>query len=107
MAAELEIIKFVIYGFFIGLALDIGWWRINRSKYEKGLEAHEHYHIGFELGIIGAITGFPIFYGLMLAFVLAEWAQDHPFALKSKHFKESTIIGVILIAILITVEIIF
>ena len=85
----------------IGLVMDTIWWRINYSKYEKGLEAHEHYHIGLELGIIGIILHQEIFTGLMVAFVLAEWSQDHPFALKSGHFKESTIIGIILFTILI------
>jgi hypothetical protein len=83
-------------GFILGLILDVLWWKIDYSKYEKGLEVHEHYHIGLELGIIGVLLNQEIFIGLMMSFILAEWSQKNQFALGSNHFKGSTLIGIIL-----------
>ena len=94
------ILEIFAIGFVIGLLIDVAWWNINYKKYEKGLEAHEHYHIGIEVGILGLILGIfvPIIgslsVGIMLSFILAEWTQDHKFALKSGHFKKSSIIGI-------------
>lgn len=65
------------------------------------MEAHEHYHVGLELGIIGIILTSPIFIGLMVSFILAEWSQDHKFALGSSHFKLSTIIGISLFIVVV------
>lgn len=101
------ILEIFAIGFILGLLIDVAWWNINYKKYEKGLEIHEHYHIGLEIGILGVILGafIPIFssiaMGLMLAFILAEWSQDHKFALKSGHFKQSSIIGIGLFTLLV------
>jgi len=96
------VISFAI-GFMIGLVLDVAWWQLNldKSGIDKRFKAHEHYHIGLEIGIIGTILHQEILIGLMTAFVLAEWSQDHKFALNSGHFKQSTVIGIILFIVLI------
>ncbi len=121
----IEIILFVI-GSFIGFIFDTWWWTIDFKKAEKGLEAHEHYHVGMELLIIGIIVSFFsdvasfLLGGLGFAFIMAEWRQvveirktengkekkkevvpGHPFAQGSEHFLSSTIIGIILSAIII------
>jgi len=85
-------------GFFIGLIIDVAWWHfgLDKSSLDKKFKAHEHYHIGIEIGIIGILLQQPILQGVMFAFILAEWTQDHKFALQSGHFKQSTIIGIIL-----------
>ena len=106
------ILEIFAISFILGLFIDVAWWNVNYKKYEKGLEAHEHYHIGLEIGILGVILSvfIPIFssiaMGLMVAFFLAEWSQDHKFALKSGHFKESSIIGIILFIAFIALVII-
>ena len=109
-------------GFMVVMLVDIAWWHIDHKKAEKGLEAHEHYHITLELFIVAVIIHyfvnipelviFLIAAGLM--FFKAEWAQSvepratgdevkqgHPFAIGSGHFKSSAIIGFILFGILI------
>lgn len=80
--------------FFLGAVIDIIWWNINYSKYEKGFEFHEHYHIGLEIAILAFLFNMPYLLGLTIAFLIAEWFQDHPFAIKSNHLKESSIVGV-------------
>ena len=106
------LIELFVVGFIIGIIIDAVWWNINYSKYEKGLEIHEHYHIGIEIGIIGVLltSVVPILstisMGIMIAFILKESSQDHPFALKSGHFKKSSYIGIglfILFAILLII----
>lgn len=115
-----EIILFVI-GAFIGFIFDTWWWNIDFKKAEKGFEAHEHYHVGMELLIIGIMVSFFseavsfLLGGLGFAFIMAEWRQvveirktekkrevipGHPFAYGSRHFLTSTIIGVVLSAII-------
>lgn len=90
-------------GFMVGLVIDVAWWyfHFDKSNLDKRFKAHEHYHIGLELGIIGTLTNQPIFIGLMVAFFLGEWTQDHKFALKSGHFKASSVIGIVLFVILL------
>ena len=73
------------------------------------MKAHEHYHIGLEAGII-AILIWPflpfasiILLGVMVGFVLKESEQKNDFALNSGHFKNSSIIGIILTVILVAV----
>lgn len=94
--------------------VDIFWWHIDYKKAEKGLEWHEHYHVGLELIIVatflasfhGAFSS--LLLGAGFLFMAAEWRQaveikgtqvvaGHPFAYGSKHFKISTIFGMALL----------
>jgi len=96
----------MIIGFFLGLVLDKFYQYKEINKYEKGFEYIEHYHFGLIAGIIGIITSIDIFTGLGMSLILAEWSQDHHFAYGSNHFKLSTIMGLILFAILIGIYLI-
>lgn len=116
----------LILGAFTTFVIDILWWNIDFKKAEKGLEVHEHYHVGIELLILGALLShltdhieyFPI--GMGFAFIMAEWKQTteirktengktirkevvpgHPFAYGSEHFRKSTIVGMVLTGILV------
>jgi len=114
----------VIYSFLLGLfavmIIDSAWWHINFKKIEKGMEAHEHYHISLELLIISMFVYyftdymelFSFLIGAAIMFFAAEWAQGvevvnrkvqagHRFAYGSKHFRTSSIIGVNLLGIII------
>jgi hypothetical protein len=112
-----EIILFIL-GAFLVFLVDTWWWRIDYSKIEKGLEFHEHYHVGLELLILGLLASyvtslvafFPI--GAGFGFIMAEWRQiveikgkqvkpGHPFAYGSEHFGKSTIVGIILTGIVL------
>jgi len=107
-----------ILGALVVMLVDTFWWHIDYKKVEKGMEAHEHYHVGIELIIVAIIADFfngslaSFLYGAGFLFIAAEWRQaveivkkkviaGHPFAYGSIHFKQSSIIGVILIAIAI------
>lgn len=123
---EFDLVFFVI-GAFGAFLLDTYWWiKPSFSKYEKGaLVNHEHYHFGLELIIVGIILilvsktysielsiVWAALIGAGFGFIMAEWRQivephkggvtlGHPFAYGSKHFKESTQIGVAIFAVLI------
>lgn len=109
----------LILGAFLVFVIDIVWWSIDFKKVEKGLEAHEHYHLGLELLIFGMGLSFlvelPVYFilGAGFAFIMAEWRQSveirtmnngidikkkvvpgHPFAYGSIHFKQSSLIGI-------------
>lgn len=109
----------LVLGTFLVFIIDILWWNIDFKKAEKGMEAHEHYHVGIELLIVGLVVSFfndlPSYFliGAGFAFIMAEWRQTveikktvngevitqkvvpgHPFAYGSTHFKQSTIIGI-------------
>ena len=113
-----ELILLVLGGFLV-FVIDILWWNIDFKKAEKGMEAHEHYHLGLELLIAGLIVSMfndlPSYFlvGAGFAFIMAEWRQTveikktvngeivkqkvipgHPFAYGSNHFKQSTAIGI-------------
>jgi len=106
-------------GFCVGLIIDIYWWaNPSFKKIEKGLESFEHFHISICLFIVYIILEFfnqglsYLFFGLSVAFFIAEWTQSkeiagtkvipgHPFAYGSIHFKQSSVIGVGLIALAI------
>ena len=107
-------------GAFAVCIVDVLWWHIDYKKAERGMEAHEHYHVGLELLIASYITS--LFYepvswllvGMGITFIAAEWRQvheikkgkvvpGHPFAYGSSHFASSTIIGVVLCAVLAAV----
>jgi len=108
-----------ILGAFVVMLVDTFWWHIDYKKVEKGLEWHEHYHVGIELMILAVITTpfipelSSFLYGSGFLFIAAEWRQavevigpkvkaGHPFAFGSTHFTSSTIVGVILTVIAIS-----
>jgi hypothetical protein len=88
---ELSILYFVL-GIMGALIIDTIWFNINYSKYERGLEQFEHYHAGILLIPFGLLIN-PLFLGLGLGLFIAEWEQKNKFAIKSSHFKYSTLIG--------------
>lgn len=105
-----EIFPFIL-GTILVMLIDTFWWHIDYKKAEKGMEAHEHYHVGLELMIVAMIidlfngTVSSFLYGVGFLFIVAEWRQaieivqkkvipGHPFAYGSKHFKSSSIIGI-------------
>lgn len=119
-----EIILLIVGAFAVFL-VDIGWWSINFKKVEKGMEAHEHYHVGIELLIAGIVVSYfvdwPVYLmlGAGFAFIMAEWRQvveikktennkvtkkdvtpGHPFAIGSGHDAQSHTIGIGLSAVL-------
>ena len=105
----------LLLGMLLGLVLDRIWWESGLDKYDRKCEELEHYHWGLISWIVSYITPLTvsqILWGLGLALVIAEWGQigewrdekwrrGHPFAYGSNHFAASTIIGIVLIAILI------
>ena len=117
MMAELV---FFIVGAFASYVVDVWWWTIDYRKAERGLEFHEHYHVGLELLILSLFLNrftpsAPVFAlaGAGFGFITAEWRQvvevagrkvqpGHPFAYGSKHFRQSTILGLLLLGILLT-----
>lgn len=113
-----EIFPFIL-GAIVVMLVDTFWWHIDYKKAEKGMEAHEHYHVGIELIIVamavdffnGAVSSF--LYGAGFLFIAAEWRQaveivnkkviaGHPFAYGSVHFKASSVIGIVLIIIAVS-----
>ena len=105
-----EIVPFIL-GAFLVMWLDVFWWKIDYKKAEKGLEWHEHYHVGLELITLGIFVGLineflaSVLYGAGFLFLAAEWRQaievigvdvkaGHPFAYGSSHFISSTLVGI-------------
>ncbi len=114
---QLDVVAFIL-GSFTVMWVDVFWWQIDYKKMEKGLEWHEHYHLGLELMIVGLFVGIlndfasSFIFGAGFLFLAAEWRQaievvrnkvepGHPFAYGSTHFVSSTIVGAILLAITI------
>ena len=115
---------FVFFGLFAAFVIDILWWvKPKFQKSEKGLEAHEHYHIGIILFIAAVLvnliyqpaTWFLV--GMGFVFIVGEWRQSievagkkvipgKPFALGSKHFKGSSAIGIGLLGILLIISVV-
>ena len=112
-----EIFPFIL-GTFLIMLVDTFWWHIDYKKAEKGLESHEHYHVGLELIMVAIIVDYfngfvsSFLYGAGFLFIAAEWRQaveimrgnvkaGHPFAYGSTHFKQSLVIGIILTVIII------
>jgi hypothetical protein len=86
-------------GVLAGLILDFLWWRLGVNKYEKRLEVFEHYHWGMlSLTILKMLLRFHnvflLFAGTGICLIVAEFTQEHPFALRSNHQMASTIIGI-------------
>lgn len=119
----IESILLFCVGAFVTMIIDTLWWKIDYKKAERGLEVLEHYHIGIALLIGAVVTN--LFYqpaswflgGMGLLFVFAEWHQSveiagkkvipgKPFAYGSKHFKGSSIIGIILAVFLLIISLV-
>lgn len=108
----MELILAGIIGFLGVTIIDRVWFLIDYKKAEKGLEVLEHYHYLF-IAWIGAfliVEYIPVLaYGLIgagTAFFYHEAKQKNFFSYTSTHFKQSTIIGVVLAAITIAVYLI-
>lgn len=119
----LETILLFCIGGIITMLIDVVWWRIDYKKAEKGMEILEHYHMGIALFIAAVVIH--SFYtpmswlmaGMGFMFVFAEWHQTieiagkkvvpgKPFAYGSKHFKQSSIIGIILAVFLLIISLV-
>ncbi len=98
-----------ILGFLFITIIDRLWFAIDYKKAEKGLEVLEHYHYGIALlGIAFILTAqievlAYLLLGMGTAFIYHESKQKNYFSHKSKHFKPSLAIGLVLTAITITV----
>ncbi|MCW3982099.1 MAG: hypothetical protein NWE81_03180 [Candidatus Bathyarchaeota archaeon] len=90
-------------GLLVGLLLDYLWRKLELSKYERRLEALEHYHWGFLLLALGRVGRFSEFsllsIGVGFTLVVSEMMQSHRFAFKSNHQLASSAIGVILLTL--------
>lgn len=104
-------LQLALAGLAVGLVLDLVWWHTGIRKAEKGVEWHEHYHVGLECWIAEAFLGTGFLTGMGMGFFLAEWTQSteivgkkvlpgHPFAYGSSHFRSSTWFGAALAVVL-------
>jgi len=89
-------------GLAVGFCLDFVWRHTTISKYEKHLEALEHYHWGLILlTLVRTLLGFIeislSFAGIGATLIIAEIMQNHPFAFRSNHQISSTVIGFMLV----------
>lgn len=105
----MEILLSGFIGFMIVTILDKIWFDIDHKKIEKGYEVIEHYHFGIGLitsGII-AFSYLPVIsfclLGAGMGLIYHEAQQKNYFAHKSNHFKNSSIIGVVLLGIAVFV----
>lgn len=94
-----------VFGFLAGLMLDVIWSKKLNNTMDK---AHviEHYHWGLVLLTIEMVIFTEYFLsGLASSLFVSEWTFDkiHPFAYGKRHFTESSVIGVILLIISISV----
>ena len=91
-------------GVLAGFLLDRLWWELGLDKKDAHIAFIEHYHWGLLCWILSFFLPYPIsatLLGIGLAFIIAEWAQPHPFAYGSDHFIISTVIGAILMVVLL------
>ena len=102
----MESLLSIFIGFILVTILDRRWFDIDHKKIEKGYEVIEHYHFGVGLIGIGIFTfAFsPILsyvtFGAGMGLIYHEAQQKNYFAHKSTHFRNSSIIGLILTAII-------
>ena len=101
----MELLLSAFIGFILVTILDKRWFDIDHKKIEKGYEVIEHYHFG--VGLIG-IGIFTFVFSSILSYVLLgagmgliyhEAKQKNYFAHKSTHFRNSSIIRIILTVI--------
>lgn len=97
----------LIAGLIVSILIDyLGWKRAGWNKYEKGLEFFEHYHWGLVLWILANLLsnfldkGSPFIVGIGSWLIVAEFFQKRPFACKSRHWKSSTLIGLLFVGAL-------
>jgi len=92
-------------GFIISIILDRIWFSIDYKKIEKGFKILEHYHFGIILISVGFIISIQIIsyfiIGVGMGLIYCESKQKNCFAFKSEHFRNSSIIGILLIIIVI------
>ncbi len=109
MVNKMNGLQYLVFGFLglaVGIFLDFVWRNTGIHKYEKDLEALEHYHWGLILlTLVRALLSFIeislSFMGIGVTFIVAELVQNHPFAIRSNHQLSSTIIGFLLILLTI------
>ena len=105
----MELFLSAFLGFILVTILDRRWFDIDHKRIEKGYEVIEHYHFGITLIGIGLFTFafYPIIsytlFGAGMGLVYNEAKQKNYFAHKSIHFISSTIIGIILCIVTITI----
>ena len=96
-----ELFLSAFLGFITVTILDRKWKDINHKKIEQGFEVIEHYHFGIILigmGIIASAIS-PLSYFLLAAgmgLIFYELKQDDYLACKSGHFRNSSVIGMVL-----------
>lgn len=105
MSEQFHLILLGIIGFLFISTLSRIWFSINNKKSNKALVTVEHYHYG----IVAFIMSFVFFeystaisyllLGAGGAFVYFETKQKNYFAKNSTHFRNSSILGISLIAI--------
>jgi len=94
-----------ISGFLFVTIIDRLWFKMDYKKVEKGLEVLEHYHYGIALFAVSfvvlSVSEILSFTLLLMgaAFIYHESKQKNYFSYTSNHFKNSTIIGVLLAVI--------
>ncbi len=93
-------------GLLLGIFLCFLWTQFFRKRVDF-IKELEHYHWGLLALIRGAMDYSGerpfFFYGLGLVFLVDELLQKNKFAYGSRHFKESLIVGVLLLIVLVTV----
>jgi hypothetical protein len=104
----LHLLGSLLIGLAVGVAIDHLWTKTSINKYERRLEVLEHYHWGLVvlmltkmLQIFSKLTF--SFAGLASIFILLEVVQEHPFAVGSDHQVSSTIVGILLLAVLLLI----
>ena len=103
----MELLLSAFLGFILVTILDRRWFDIDHKKIEKGYEVIEHYHWGIVLiGIsIVIMIHLPVMAYLVLGagmgLVYHESKQKNYFAQKSNHFRNSSIIGIVLTTVII------
>ncbi len=118
------VIIMLVLGGLASFLIDLIWFgRIKAAREVENknyfLKIHEHYHVGLELIIVAMVT-YPVIglyasalVGAGFGFIMAEWRQvheirhnrvvkGHPFAHESGHFRDSSILGACLIAVLMS-----
>lgn len=101
----MELLLAAFLGVMTITILDRIWWNLDHHSIEKGFEVIEHYHWGIVLIGVGIviIDYLPLvayfLFGAAMKLIYSEAKQKNCFAHKSNHFRNSTIIGVILCVI--------
>jgi len=84
---------------FIIAVIDFIWYGF--SKTELGLDVLEHYHWALLALIFSKFLPLGcVLRALGIYLLISEMLQTHPFATKSTHFWQSTVIGIVLTSLL-------